>query len=368
MFPGFPMKDPVSISVFLMLVCPVMLLADQPQAGPVLSWSELPSLPDPLGVAGPFAGVHNDALIVAGGANFPRPVWENEKAWYSDIHVLVKRGDRFRWKRGGTLPRPIAYGAAVSTPDGVVCMGGNDGTQTFSEVHLLQWNAGARRIRIQPYPALPQPCAFGQAVVVDGVIYLAGGQQGQGLETAMTNFWSLDLARREDPAAFTWKVLKPWPGPSRALNLTVRQDNGDHDCIYVISGRRQQGDEVQFLRDSWEFTPDTGSWRQRADAPRSVMAGIGMGDNRGNILVLGGADGSMFYRVDELKDRHPGFPLEALSYHPATDSWSSAGKMPANHVTTVAVRWDGQIIIPSGEIRPRVRSAKIWRVRTVAQE
>ena len=29
-------------------------------------------LPDSIGVAGPFVGVHGDALIVAGGANFPR--------------------------------------------------------------------------------------------------------------------------------------------------------------------------------------------------------------------------------------------------------------------------------------------------------
>ncbi|MGB0741144.1 MAG: hypothetical protein ACPGXX_13810, partial [Planctomycetaceae bacterium] len=47
--------------------------ADEPQ---MLTWQELPELPDDLGVAGPFAGVHNDALIVAGGANFPRPVWD----------------------------------------------------------------------------------------------------------------------------------------------------------------------------------------------------------------------------------------------------------------------------------------------------
>jgi len=360
------MKYPLLITTFLLLVCPAMLLADQPP--PVLSWSELPSLPDPLGVAGPFAGIHNDALIVAGGANFPRPVWENEKAWYADIHVLIKRGKRFRWKGGGQLPRPLAYGAAVSTPEGVVCMGGNDGTETFADVYLLAWDADTREIRIQPYPALPHPCAFGQAVLVDNVIYLAGGQQGQGLETATANFWSLDLKERNNPTTFTWKILDPWPGPSRALNLTVHQHNGEHDCVYVISGRRQEGEQIQFLRDSWEFTPATGTWRQRADAPRSVMAGIGMGDDHGNILVLGGADGSMFYRVDELRDRHPGFPLEALCYQPSMDRWRSAGKMPANHVTTVAVRWDGQIIIPSGEIRPRVRSAKIWSVRTVGNE
>ncbi len=36
-----------------------------------LAVKALPDLPDPIGVAGPFVGVHNDALIVAGGANFP---------------------------------------------------------------------------------------------------------------------------------------------------------------------------------------------------------------------------------------------------------------------------------------------------------
>ena len=39
-----------------------------------LDWRPLPDLPNELGVAGPFVGVHNGALIVAGGANFaPRP-------------------------------------------------------------------------------------------------------------------------------------------------------------------------------------------------------------------------------------------------------------------------------------------------------
>ena len=44
----------------------------------LLRWSDLPALPpgagqtEQIGVAGPFAGVHGGALIVAGGANFPQ--------------------------------------------------------------------------------------------------------------------------------------------------------------------------------------------------------------------------------------------------------------------------------------------------------
>ena len=81
-----------------------------------------------------------------------------------------------------------------------------------------------------------------------------------------------------------------------------------------------------------------------------------------------GGDGSLYHKVDELKDDHPGFPKEALMYHTITDTWTSAGSIPINHVTTTAVRWgtdpvNDPIIIPSGEIRPRVRYPKIWQVR-----
>ncbi|MFP6901698.1 MAG: sodium/solute symporter [Opitutales bacterium] len=353
------------ITVFL--AAPSKVVAEKQE---LLSWQELPSLPNELGVAGPFAGIHNDALIVAGGANFPRPVWENDKVWRKQIHVLTKTSDGFVWKNGGELPRGIAYGAAVSTPDGVVCMGGNDSNETFDKVFLLQWDASAGKVTDIGYPPLPKPCAYGAAALVGDVIYLAGGQSGQSLETAMANFWALDLSKKDNPTEFVWKELAPWPGSSRAFNLTVRQHNGYNDCVYVISGRRQEGPDakkVEFLKDVWEFTPATGNWRKRTDTPRCVMAGTGIGFGQSHVFVLGGADGSLFFKGGELKDDHPGFPKESLAYHTITDTWTSAGTIPKNQVTSIAVEWDGAIIIPSGEVRPRVRSPKVWRVKPVVQ-
>lgn len=333
------------------------------ESAPVLRWHELARLPDELGVAGPFAGVHHDALIIAGGANFPKPVWENDKVWHDEIYVLSRTGGEYAWSIGGRLPRPLAYGSAVSTADGVVCMGGNDSDETFSDVFLLANEPDTDRVTLTEYPSLPKPCAFGSATLVGDVIYLAGGQSGQTLDTAMTNFWSLDLSKRHDPAAFRWQPLEPFPGPSRALNITVSQhDDASGRSVYVISGRRQEGDEVEFLKDCWQFAPDTGRWRRRADSPRSMMAGVGMDHGRSYVLVLGGADGSLFHRADELRDAHPGFPKEAFAYHTSTDTWESAGSIPQNHVTTIAVKWNDAIIIPSGEIRPRVRSPTIWHV------
>ena len=84
----------IAASILLACVCigSVSMFAgtvawsDEPQW---LSWSELPPVPDELGYAGPFAGVHNDTLIMARGANFAKPVWESEKQWHDNGNQRV---------------------------------------------------------------------------------------------------------------------------------------------------------------------------------------------------------------------------------------------------------------------------------------
>ncbi len=333
----------------------------------LLTWSdEIPPLPDSIGVAGPFVGVHGEALVVAGGANFPRPVWESEKVWHDEIHVLFKKDGKYSWKQSGQLPRPLAYGAAVSTEAGVLCIGGNDSTNTFSEVFLLQVDAKTGEVKIIDYPSLPNPCAFGAAALLGnpdkGVVYLAGGQSGLSLDTATSQVWSLDLSQRADVETFVWKKEIDFPGPTRALNLTLAQHDGYEDSLYVVSGRRQNGEDVEFLTDVWQYKPESKAWRPRADVPTCVMAGTGIGWGQSHLLVLGGADEANFFKADELRDDHPGFPKQAWVYHTITDTWVSAGKTPQNQVTTIAVKWDNAIVIPTGEIRPRVRTPNIWKV------
>jgi N-acetylneuraminic acid mutarotase len=91
-----------------------------------LKWRELPALPDQEGFAGPFAGTHNDVLVVAGGANFPTKMpWEGGgKVWYDRVYLLESPSRN--WREVGKLPRPLGYGVSISTADGVVCIGGSD--------------------------------------------------------------------------------------------------------------------------------------------------------------------------------------------------------------------------------------------------
>ncbi|MBN1443225.1 MAG: sodium/solute symporter [Planctomycetes bacterium] len=404
------------------------ILAGQEPSGR-LEWTRLPDLPDAAGVAGAFAGASGGALVIAGGANFPSPVRESEKTWRDRVWVLVEddaaaaetqraatgeeKEESFAWIEAAPLPRPVAYGASVSTGAGIVCIGGCDRERTFSDVFVLRWDPATRSLERTEWPPLPAPVAHAAAAEVGGVIYVTGGTRSLDLESATSDVWALDLSLRprrsgETPAApgaetagaaapggstespsdgFRWRPVLPWPGPSRAFHIATAQHNGHARCLYVISGRRAEtgaGGEsaVRFLTDLHEFDPSrydpraydpaTGEysgtgrfarpWRRRADVPACVMAGPAAPAGQSHIFVLGGDDGALFAQGGDLRDGHPGFPRRSFAYHTITDTWIDAGPTPANHVTAAAVEWRGSIVIPSGEIRPRVRSPAVWRV------
>ena len=341
----------------------------------MLEWKPLPDLPDPIGVAGPFVGAHKDALIVAGGANFPVPaggdLWEVPKVYRTDAWVLVRNGESFEWKTGFKLKKPVAYGMCISTEKGVVCIGGQTGESVYSEVFRLEWNPKAKTFTQTELPSLPARCTGGAAATVGDFVYVAGGQSGIELETATKNLWRLDLSKANPK----WEQLPGFPGRARAYNQLAAQHNGREMCLYLMGGRYQKEDVsgdagIVALADVYEFSPSRyasgkgKSWRKRKSAPKPIMAGTAVSVGQSHVFVVGGADGELLKKVladENFVKRHPGFPKRAWAYHTITDTWVDAGPLPANHVTTPAVKWGRDIIIASGEIKPRVRSTKVWR-------
>ena len=393
------MRTLTAVLLVLAAACPAA-----PGAEP-LKWAELPKLPPApgqsrqIGVAGPFAGVHNDALLVAGGANFPdAPPWDGgKKVWHDAVFALVRGADgSMQWlaDKSYTLPRPLAYGAAVDVPDGVLCIGGCDATRCYADVFLLQWDPKTKAIATKPLPPLPRPLAFTAATRMGSRIYVAGGQETMKDAAATHNFWVLDLAKTSPERQ--WRELDPWPGPKRILPILAAQSNGTTDCVFLFSGRNAAPDTpTDVLADAYRYNPATGEWARVADigpggeTPRSVMAGTGFASGANHILVFGGADGKLFMELERLgaaiaqaadeaaaaplKERqrailtsHPGFRDDVLAYHTITDTWARIGKLPTpSHVTTIAVRWGERFIVPSGEIRPGIRSPKVWQAEPV---
>lgn len=317
-------------------------------------WSALPPLPDGLGVAGAFAGVVGDVLVVAGGANFPgRMPWAGgEKVWHDRVYLL--RSPEDSWESGPSLPRPLAYGVAISLAEGLLCAGGSDATGHSAEVFLLE--AVGDRIQRRTLPPLPHPLANACGARVGRTIMIAGGSDQPGATAALREFLAFDLAT---PTA-RWQRLEPWPGPGRILGVAAAQ--GGAFLLFSGAALEADGDGKavrRYLRDAYRYSSG-GGWKRLADVPVPVVAApspaLALGASR--IVVLGGDDGT---RVGfQPLDQHPGFSKRAWLYDTTTDTWTSWGEAPVAQVTTPAVTWRGRWVIPSGEVRPGVRSPEVW--------
>lgn len=325
------------------------LLPAQQPGTEMLRWRNLPELPRVS--SGQFAGVSGGALLVAGGSYFPTPLFDGgQKTWHDAVFVLEP--GHAAWKTL-KLPRPLAYGGSVTIGDGLILIGGGDASRNYATVFRLRWLGG--RLEESRLPDLPGPAANMSAALLGTTIYVAGGQDSTTATSALRNFWALDLER---PGA-QWQSLDPWPGAARIFPVLAAQDG----AVYLFSGAELypgSGGKAarRYLTDGYRFQPGKG-WSKLADVPRPMVAAPVAAIGQSHILVMGGDDGENATRIWELKDQHPGFRPDALAYHTITRTWTLAGTLPKSLVTTTAVRWNNDIVIPAGEDRPGHRSSAV---------
>ncbi|MEZ5361364.1 MAG: hypothetical protein R2748_03220 [Bryobacterales bacterium] len=331
----------------------VLLFAPLLHAAEPIEWKQLDDLPEPLGVAGPFVAA-GERLLVGGGANFPvSPFTGGQKQWDDRIWAY-QPGEG--WSQAGTLPRPLGYGVSVQTPDGAVWAGGSNATEHFRDVWHVRFDGEAR---FDELPPLPSPCANAAGAFLNDVMYVAGCQASPTSTEALHAFWALDLAHVEQG----WQVREPWPGPARILPVMAAQDG----AVYLFSGAELLADADgkptrRFLRDGYRYRPEEG-WSAVQGPPQATVAAPSVAWGPAHIFVFGGDDGSNFFRNEALGDQHPGFPRATWAYHTITDTWTNLGDAPFGQVTTTAVVFGGDIVVPSGEDRPGHRSPQVWAGR-----
>ncbi|PHN05925.1 sodium:solute symporter family transporter [Flavilitoribacter nigricans] len=357
---------------------------------------ELPANSDyfvQAGLAGPYTGIDQDALILAGGANFPDALpWEGgQKVYYDEIFVLTQNaaGESAWQLMAERLPEKAGYGGAVATSAGLFCFGGNTADRVLQKTWFIQYRADEDRVEITPGPDLPRPLTNFAFAKVNDDLYLAGGVEMPGGPATKT-FWRIHLGG-PDPAKAEWEELESWPGPARAFAVGAGQSNGVQNCFYLFSGRNVQPDQaVEILQDGYVYNPLLKTWEQIGTATTfPVMAGTAFPVGTSGIAFSSGADGQLMLRENELKKEverwtgtadtmslpraernllahlndHPGFGKKLFLYNTVTDRMEIAGELPATgQVTTTAVPWGSSIIIPSGEIRPGVRTPRITRI------
>lgn len=359
-----------------------------------LQWTVAASLPnnnkDTIphpGVAGAFAGVNNNVLIIAGGANFPAGMpWEGgKKMYHNEIYILTHQsGKKYRWftKKKFLLSQPIAYGASVTSDSGIICIGGENDQEISARVFAIRWDNKMADIIFETLPELPLPLTNVSATICKDVVYVGGGET---TGSVSDKFMCLDLKNLQAG----WQQLPAIPMPVSNAVMIAPPGKKSHSIV-VIGGRRKTTSGISEIYSSvLEFDRLKKVWINKSPLPYALAAGTGFAVNEQQLLLFGGDQGIVFNKTEQLmvaitneKDtekkqalikeknnlqiNHPGFSHTILSFNLIHNKWDKAGTIPFNTpVTTTAVKWGQCVFLTSGEIRagvrtPQILSAKIF--------
>lgn len=364
------------LTLFLILV-KMSLFAQKESSQHYFRWSELPTLPDTYGFAGAFAGVSHQNLLFAGGANFPdggTPWAGSEKVWHRSVFVLEDINTQ--WKKVGELSEALAYGISVSYKDALICVGGSNKHGHSDKVFSITYKNGS--IKQELLPSLPKPLANACGTVVGDILYVYGGSTDIDAVKASESFYAMNLAIA--PNGRKWQTLAPLPGPERMLAIAGSQGN----AFFVFSGvslkKGVDGKPTRsYLKDAYRYMPSKG-WERLADLPTPVAAAPSpaYAGRQGHLFIFGGDNGALASQTQALSNKHPGFSDAILGYNIHANKWAVLDKVLTKKekdvaenpnksiwapVTTTTVVWKDNLVFPSGEVRPAVRTPRVILAR-----
>jgi len=393
------------ICIILFLLCSHISFASKEKSRIFwkINWKEIPDLPPGVGqdfqpgLAGSFAGVSGDVVLVTGGANFYETmVWNGgQKLYHDDVFVLERNDNNsLTWKTGFKFPYKVAYGVSVSTQFGVVCIGGNNSEQQFSSVILMKWNGEQNNLEFEKFPDMPFSCSQMSGSIIDNKIYIAGGLiNGE----PGNKFIVLDLDEYGKPG-WDWEFLPDYPGPPRLQPVIIAQNAGDFDNIYMFSGSSysEKKENPDVLTNACSFNLFTQSWSYNSEIqpddndPISLHGACGLRLGVNHMMFVGGVNRDIFYnawknerKLKEAKVKSDSELIKKLEqerynyfiqdpeqfrfnknihvYHTISDKWISSGEYPyPAPAGATMINYENGFLIINGEIKPGVRSNKIY--------
>ncbi len=367
------------VSLPLMLGCHTKMNMD---------WKIVPPIPPrkgmntQFGMAGPVSGADGNFVLVSGGANFENGLpWQGGiKRYHDEIFLLEAKSDgTFSWKEGEQrLPFAMAYVACVPLEKGFVGIGGETDHGVLNKV--IRYTFADGNVQMETLPELPVAVTSASGVRIGQTIYVMGGLDSK---SATNGFYCLEL----NQLSKGWSRLPGLPvGCSHAV--AVAQSDGKEEAIYLFGGRSKTGELTQFFSSVWKYEPTSAKWQQEGEIlldgqVLTLAAGTGFALGKSRIVLLGGDRGILFNKTERFnldienqkegsgKDslvrqkgdflmRHPGFSRQILVYETESKSWKHAGEMEGDSpATTVVFPWKNKFVVPSGEVRPGVRTDKV---------
>lgn len=335
-------------------------------------------VPDGYGTAGAYIGVISDAIITAGGADFPDGFpWEGGIKQWSDRIYLIKAGSKGYTAKLLDEKFPVKAGQGCTAYDGkhIWCFGGTDGKKTIRAIYRIGLNG--EKVKIDSVSVLPDGFTPVAAINSKGNAYI------HGTDGSKNRLYRFSLS------SGTWTELAGMPGkPISEVATFAAQHNGKSDGIYLIGGRGKENGEYYFSTNVMEYVPSNNKWSKKAQItvdgkPSALGAASAIGYGSGHILIFGGDNSKEFLRRARLEKQikecsdpeekarlqeeltlaftsHTGFDRNIYAYHPITDNWTVLGQAEKGlPVVTSAVRLGDKVVIVSGEERPGKRTTEI---------
>ncbi|MBR5656534.1 MAG: cyclically-permuted mutarotase family protein [Prevotella sp.] len=310
------------------------------------------------GVSACFAGVIDDCLLMAGGCNFPEtPAAEGgKKRYYRGIYLApLDGGGELKWKRVGSLPEATAYGVSVTTEDGVVCIGGNNGKTSLSLVYQIKMKNG--KAIVENLPALP--------VALDN---FTGALQGDSLVIFGDHMlYSLNLTNVQQGWRFridtSIQRLQPVSGFV-----------GEDYCVWGGYKQKMEKTEASLSFDGLSFHNDKAT---RLDGPMhphyhemwSLCGAAAVNINNNDVVVMGGVDKDIFLNaLNNPAQDYLTHPSEWYRFSPWIYSYESKGWSPigqSSHVAragAVLAMHKGVLYLIGGELKPGIRVPAVCRI------
>ena len=355
-------------------------IAQQKYQQPIV-WHEAGVLPTinnkqpNIGLSGIITGIIGDQLLIGGGNNFPAGLpWEGgTKKYYNDIFVYALKNESLIHTGSFKLPSNVAYAAAAQLPDKIMYAGGENETGAINTVYSIQKKHGASGFEVITWPSLPEALTNAVAVATNAALYVFGGANSKGVSD---NVWALYF----DKITAGWKHVSDMPQPTSFAAASLL--NGQ---VYIMGGRCKEADGISKIYNQvFAWVIENNTWYEKAALPETVSAATAVTTNDSSILFIGGDKSVVFSEVEllaakiaattdisikkelaiiknNLQKTHPGFSKDVLKYNRVSNTWGPYAQLSFTApVTTHAFINNSKIYLPAGEIKPGIRTPKIW--------
>ena len=202
------------------------------------------------------------------------------KIWTNAVYALDVK--ELNWQALPDLPKPAGYAFAAGVGNKLYVVGGTGEKQGNTEVFILdtssadpKWTSG---------PSLPRPRWGHEGGVIDGVIYIAGGLEGEpptGNGRAAGDVLALDTR----DTSRGWGHIADFPDTETRWQVgTVCSGR-----LYAFGGIEITPDgELIPRREAFCLDLSSGQWQQIAPLPMATGAGACIAIDSRRVLIAGG--------------------------------------------------------------------------------